>query len=247
MELSLMMLGTGSAFAKKYYNTSALIACGDYNLMLDCGHTVPRSLYDMNISLGAINGIFISHLHEDHIGGLEEVAFRMMYEFRRKMPLFVPEALMPILWENSLRGNLENTADGIHSLDDYFDVVVLQDGMRTPIIPGLTIETLHTIHVKGKPSYGAIINDFLYFSADSVFDRKRIEAVLDRGCTVILHDCQLNGPGIIHATLSELLTLPDDIQRNIRLMHYGDAMEDYIGKSGHMEFLQQHHSYQFRP
>lgn len=245
MELSLRMLGTGSAFAKKYYNTNAMITCNGYCLLLDCGHTAPKSLYDLNICLDAVDGIFITHLHEDHIGGLEEFAFRLMYEYKKKITLFVPEQLYPALWENSLKGNLENRGDRIDSLEHYFHVVLLKDRTRTEIHSGLTIETIDTLHIKGRPSYSVILNDKLFYSADVVYDRALLERVYDRGCTTMLHDCQLRGNGLVHATLEELLTLPEHIQSIIYLMHYEDGMEQFVGHTGKMQFIRQHQEYRF--
>lgn len=41
MSLQLQMLGTGSAFAKKYFNNNALLGDGSFTLLIDCGITAP--------------------------------------------------------------------------------------------------------------------------------------------------------------------------------------------------------------
>ena len=57
--------------------------------------------------------------------------------------------------------------------------------------------------------------------------------------TIIYHDCQLEEPGVVHASLDQLLTLPLSLQQIIKLMHYGDRIGDYIGMTGAMEIVQQ--------
>lgn len=45
MTLRIQMIGTGSAFAKKYFNNNALIYTKIGKLLVDCGITAPQALY----------------------------------------------------------------------------------------------------------------------------------------------------------------------------------------------------------
>jgi ribonuclease BN (tRNA processing enzyme) len=80
----------------------------------------------------------------------------------------------------------------------------------------------------------------MYYSGDTRFNPNRIHHAYESGCRYIFHDCQLEPPGIIHATLDELLSLPLDIQECLYLMHYGDYMDEYMGLTGSMQFVRQH-------
>jgi hydroxyacylglutathione hydrolase len=243
MSIQLQMTGTGSAFARRYLNNNALIQCNDYHLMIDMGTTCPLGLYQMNYSLDRLNGILITHLHSDHIGGLEEIAFRFKYLYQKKLTLFVPDTLVDWLWEHSLKSGLYNEDHHCTALSDYFNVVTIQEGVPFLICPGLEVETVRTKHIPTKLSYSLYIND-IFYSADMIFDRDLVEsAVNERHCRYVLHDCQLIGPGLVHTTLDELLTLPEDIQSKILLMHYDDEMEQYIGRTGKMSFIEQHKVY----
>jgi ribonuclease BN (tRNA processing enzyme) len=208
MSIQLQMSGTGSAFARRYLNNNALIQYNDYHLMIDMGATCTLGLSQMNYPLDLLNGILITHLHSDHIGGLEEIAFRFKYIYQKKLTLFVPDTLVDWLWDHSLKSGLYNEDHNCTALSDYFNVITFQEQIPLRICPGLVVESVRTQHIPNKLSYSLFIND-IFYSADMVFDRALIErAVYERNCRYVLHDCQLIGPGLVHTTLEELLTLP---------------------------------------
>ncbi|WP_342771469.1 MBL fold metallo-hydrolase [Paenibacillus sambharensis] len=241
--MKIQMLGTGSAFAKNYFNNNALLTAESFTLMLDCGITAPAALHKLGVPLAALDGILISHLHGDHVGGLEEIAFRMKFELQRKPVLYIPEPLAETLWNHTLKGTMQT--EEAQSLDAYFDVHRLEEGSVHSIHPGIQVELIRTEHIKGRNSYSFVFNDKLFYSADMRFTPQLVtDMVRNRGC-VVFHDCQLHPPGAVHATLDELLTLPEDVQRSVYLMHYGDDRDDFAGRTGAMTFVEQHKEYEF--
>lgn len=246
MDIQVQMLGTGGAFATKYDNNNALITCNGYRLLVDCGVTAPRALHKMGIPFDGIDGVFISHLHADHVGGLEEYAFQMYYVYKKRPVLWIPSILRRPIWENTLKGGMENPVERIDTLEHYFEVKELQPGAVQEIHPGFTLEIMPTLHIPGKPSFGLYINGALYYSADSMFDKDRLLTLhRERSLEHILHDCQLQGTGYIHATLEELLTLPVELQSITKLMHYGDNKDQFEGRTGLMTFVEQQVPYSF--
>ncbi|MEI7027877.1 MBL fold metallo-hydrolase [Paenibacillus sp. y28] len=240
------MLGTGSAFAKKYFNNNALVSYNGFRLLIDLGVTGSLSLHQLGIGMDKIDAVLITHLHADHIGGLEEYAYQMKFVYGRKPRLYVPDVLIRPLWENSLRGGLEHDTEGPQTMSDYFEVIPVYPGTPVAFRGGLTVEAVRTTHVPGKPSFSLFLNGSIFYSCDIIFDRSLLQHVhQERACHTILHDCQLSSPGVVHASLDELLTLPDELQEKIWLMHYGDTMEAFIGKTGKMRFLRQHEAYTF--
>ncbi|XID95277.1 MBL fold metallo-hydrolase [Paenibacillaceae bacterium WGS1546] len=240
--MKIRMIGTGSAFAKTFYNNNALITAGGRKLLLDCGITAPRALHELGCAFGDLDAALITHIHADHIGGLEEFAFQMKFVYGRKPALFLADELVEPLWEHSLKGGLQQ--EEAVALEDYFDVRPLKPGLRHEVAPGLRVELIPTRHIPNKPSFSMLFNDVFYYSGDTVFDADLLEhLVRRRGVRLLFHDCQLHPPGAVHACLPQLLTLPADLQRRIRLMHYGDDQPDFVGRTGLMAFVEQHVEY----
>ncbi|MFC4778418.1 MBL fold metallo-hydrolase [Paenibacillus sp. GCM10023252] len=236
-QVDIQMLGTGSAFAKKYDNNNALIASGGRKLLLDCGITLPRALHQGGLTFGDLDAVLISHIHADHVGGLEEYAFQMRFIYGRKPVLYIAESLIEPLWEQTLKGGL--TQEGLQSMDDFFEVRPLTEGVEAELLPGIRVRPLRTEHIEGKNSYSFVINGSFFYSADMKFNPYLLEQLVNDGVEVIYHDCQLYSPGVVHASLDELLTLPPSIQERTWLMHYGDNREDYDGRTGLMRFVEQ--------
>jgi ribonuclease BN (tRNA processing enzyme) len=238
----LQMLGTGNASSKRLYNNNGLIHIEDHKLMIDCGYLATRSLLELGTPLEEISGIIITHVHADHIGGLEEFAFHAKYASHQKINLYVPKEIRYSLWEHSLRGGLENTSEGLYGLEDYFNVVELEVNKPLSIHPQLCVEIVRTLHVLDKPSFSLFIQNHIFYSSDIQFMPEFLlkEVVQHRNCHTILHDCHLLNHNEVHASIEQLRSLPESIQSLIYLMHYGDLFESYIGKTGLMKFIHQH-------
>ncbi len=77
--VSLQFLGTGSAFTLSNYQSNAVLTVTDENgvdhrLLIDAGTDIRRSLAEAQIQATSIEGVYISHLHSDHAGGLGDLA-----------------------------------------------------------------------------------------------------------------------------------------------------------------------------
>lgn len=244
MTPTITMIGTGSAFAKHYFNNNAIIDADGFRLLVDCGITGPAALHRLDVRFGDLDGVLVSHTHGDHVGGLEELASQMMLVHRRKPVLYIPETLREPLWEHTLKGGM---AQGpLQSLNDFFDVRPMPIGQPTEIAPQLVVEPIRTEHIDGRLSYSFLINERFFYSADMRFNPELLRQLVDeRGVRLIFHDCQLSSPGVVHASLDELLTLPEPIQSITRLMHYDDTMPHFIGRTGRMTFVEQGAAYSF--
>ncbi|MEO3943977.1 MBL fold metallo-hydrolase [Gorillibacterium sp. CAU 1737] len=244
--MKITMAGTGSALGYAYFTNSCVVEVDGYNLLIDCGETTPHGLHALGYDLAKLDGILITHIHGDHVNGLEKLAWTFRYALGKKVDLIAESGILARLWEHTLKGGLEEAEEGILELSDLFHVMPIDNPELRPIdlTPKLRVELISVQHITNKKSYSLLINERLYFSGDSRFDPDLLNDLVERrGVEVILHDCQLHDLAPVHASLNQLLTLPEVMQERIWLMHYGDNMPEFLGKSGNMQFLIQGRSY----
>jgi ribonuclease BN (tRNA processing enzyme) len=65
--LKLAFLGTGSAFSLERYNGAVVV---DGRLLLDAGAPLLPHMHRLDIDPGAIEAVFLTHFHADHVLGL---------------------------------------------------------------------------------------------------------------------------------------------------------------------------------
>jgi ribonuclease BN (tRNA processing enzyme) len=269
--LTLTFLGVGSAFAKRNFQSNALIEAWstgpdlqeapDDTLLIDFGTTGPLALNELKGKLGfsyldhcgitnypAIRRIFVTHLHSDHIGGLEELVGMNMHCFAnagsghglRPQLIGAPEILTS-LWEHSLRGGLGIVGQRHADLTDYFDVHAIHprgagEPDRFTLLERYAFTLFPTDHIRlaGKydwPSYGLLVTDgdsdgSICFSGDARFDPRGVGELM-AAARLNFHEVQLEDQvEPVHATLAQLRTLPPDVRKKTILYHYGDAWDD---------------------
>ena len=233
-------VGTGDAFSRRYGHTNVLIEADDMRMMIDFGHLAPQRLEALGFSLAQLTHVVISHIHADHVGGLEELAFLSRFVHRRRIQLLVPRGLTNLLWEHSLRGGLEMVADEMGAaehcdLGTYFDVAELEEGWQH--IGPLSLRPFRTDHVPGKDSWGFVLRerdseDQMIFGCDTRTPHPELMAEpisSDFARGPIFHDCQLGRGGVaaIHIPLAEI-SYPPEVQDRVVVVHYSDRLEEYV-------------------
>ena len=250
-------LGRGGAFAPMAIGNSNMMFVADSGkrLMFDFGSTAPYIYRDeMGMDFRDIDGVFISHLHADHISGMEMLAFSRYFmpkvesgaHVRPK--LFMVKNLMKELWENCLKGGLESVQGKITNLTDYFDCKPVTENKRF-IWEGYEFTPIQTVHVRSgyiiKHSYGLavrkqepkrvaekgmvtpVVDTYdAYITADTQFDQGLIEYY--RKSKVVFHDCETTPfKSHVHPNYADLKTLPEDCRNKMWLYHYGQEIETY--------------------
>lgn len=64
------VIGVGAAYEPVGVNSSLLVKESDYQLLIDCGPTVPPALWRRDIGINEIDAIYFTHCHPDHCLGL---------------------------------------------------------------------------------------------------------------------------------------------------------------------------------
>lgn len=67
--MRITIVGTGDAYATDRVNSSILVESEEYQLLIDCGPTVPQALW-RTTKWQEIDSIYFTHLHPDHTLGL---------------------------------------------------------------------------------------------------------------------------------------------------------------------------------
>jgi ribonuclease Z len=73
-DFKVTLLGTASPAPRPdRFGPSTLIEAGDQKLLIDAGRGVPIRLRQLNVPLGKIDILFITHYHSDHTSGIPDV------------------------------------------------------------------------------------------------------------------------------------------------------------------------------
>lgn len=173
---TLRFLGTGGAFSRRYGTTCSLVTLpSGARWLIDCGRQAPDQLWDAGLDWHQITGQLVTHVHGDHIYGLEDFAFQRFYESRPGIPAVMAggpkpkfiahSAVQDEVWESlaaSLRYLNINGNPRAGVLESYFDVIKARaceaptdnpwNHSETFVCGDLELVARENDHVPGKPS-----------------------------------------------------------------------------------------------
>ncbi len=265
--LSLFFLGCGTAFSKKLYQNNAIIIKGDTSIFVDFGTRAPYALYSLGHNVSSISNLIITHSHADHIGGVEEILLTNRYFFKKKLNLIVPQPMIEIIWEESLKGGCaysEYKAGNFLNLFDYVEYInpeqVFLYYKENRLFYKIKVGTINILFFQTKHipsdqeelkyhrlSFGLIIDDKILYTSDTKFDKDFIEFLVSYfNIDYIFHDCQFFTGGV-HASIEEIDNFDLSIKNKLFLMHYPDDYENFdINKYKVAGYAKQWHFYNFR-
>jgi len=231
--MQLLFLGSGSAHtleADNFQSNMMLIADNGRRLLIDCGSDIRWSLARRGFSYRDITDIYISHLHADHIGGLEHVGFQSKFDPQCERPrLYLDASLPDPLWEHSLKGGMGLIADGETTLTTFFDVRTVAAG-KSFEWEGLALLPVPTTHVTSRHktilSHGLLIEHRqrrTFITTDTQFCPDQLTPYYT-AADLIFHDCEI-GPFKtgVHSHYEDLVSLPEAVRAKTWLYDYQPA------------------------
>ena len=85
---TLTFLGSGGAFCALGRGNSCYWVEDEAGVyMVDCGPTAPLALKRLSVDVGQIDGLLLTHLHGDHIGGFPLLLLTLCFSAKRTRPL----------------------------------------------------------------------------------------------------------------------------------------------------------------
>lgn len=254
--MTLRLFGAGGAFSRRYGTTCSMITLrSGERWLIDCGRQAPDQLHQAGIAWHDITGQIITHVHGDHVYGLEDFAFIRYFESRGadlatslggvRPKMVSHSAVVSEVWE-TLAPSLRYLNDGQGNLQSgtlrhFFDIIDAADAEPPHGNPwhhsehfvtgALDVTCRESMHVPGKPSCSLefrIAPDsdrIAWWSGDCTVDPDLLIALEPRA-TVFFHDCTfVDYPGQVHGFFDKLEALPDRVRQKMVLMHHEDNLE----------------------
>lgn len=186
--LAWRFLGVGNARASELGSAAAVFEIDEQPaLLIDCG---PRTLDDYAHYYGTElpPALFITHLHLDHIGGVEQLFYRAYFASQTPIKFFVPAALVPALTEKLAASPYVLSEGGANFWDAFhLNPVADQFWWRD-----LLFDVFPVRHSGYRGAYGLGLCGAFFYSGDT----RPVPELLSRFANtseVIFHDCALEG------------------------------------------------------
>ena len=134
--------------------SSNLLRVNGVGYMFDCGGNAEGKLTDLNIPIKDIKCVFISHMHEDHVGALSSIAKRFCFYIKDdcKVEVFMPEEKgieAFKVWSEAMHQTLSEERIGFKTVSEgeFFS----DENVKVTAIPNLHMD-------KGRfPSYSYMV------------------------------------------------------------------------------------------
>jgi ribonuclease BN (tRNA processing enzyme) len=229
-KFEVLVVGVGDTFSEKHHSTALLLICDGFPLAIDCPDMYRSALHSAaersgrSLSLSDIDHVLITHVHGDHMNGLEGVAFFKHFVDAKRVRLVTSPDVRTVIWDERLKASMGTLWNGEQfrqlAFEDYFDHVPLSWSDATVIGP-FRIRARRTVH--HVPTSALLVEAggrTLGYSSDTAFDPTLI-AFLEEA-DLIIHETNF-GPA--HTPYSSLAALPVGLRSRMRLIHYPDGFD----------------------
>ena len=240
------VLGIGNAFTSLHYQTSFLLRFGR-TYLIDGPQGLFRLLRARGVARKEISDVIVTHAHGDHVSGLETLLLWKRYSDRKKIRLHTSQAVFEELEKGFFypfsRGFSPDQKTIISKrFEDYVEFHELSEHQTNVPEKGLEIEIRHNWHPTA--TLGLKISTrgrSISISGDTCFRPSLLQELRSTGALtearyqrltgnwlwdadVIYHEVDGNADGP-HTFVGDLLGLPPETRRRIRLVHIPDEFQ----------------------
>lgn len=246
--MKLIFLGSGAALTVDEHNFQSnmlWVNNSGERLLLDCGSDIRRSLFKQNLTHLDIQNVYISHLHADHVGGLEWLALSSRFDSTppKKPNLFIAQALKDDLWNKTLSGGLSTIPSELVTLETYFTVHVIPPN-GSFIWSHQDFKIVQTVHAMNGfallPSFGLfseVDGQKVFITTDTQFCPNQMIFLYEES-DVVFHDCETSSiKSGVHAHYEQLNSLPKELKAKMWLYHYNTKILPDARKDGFRGFV----------
>jgi ribonuclease BN (tRNA processing enzyme) len=229
-EFEVIALGVGDTFSEIHRPTALLLIRDGFHLAIDCPDMYRAVLRDAGRKSGRvldfanIDHFLITHVHGDHMNGIEGVAFFKHFVENKRVQLFSVPEVRDVIWDERLRGSMGRLWNGSEfrslTFDDYFAFTPLEWAGVTTIGP-FNIEVRRTQHHVPTCAVRIEAKGRVFgYSSDTAFDPELIHFL--EPAHFIIHETNF-GPA--HSPYASLAGLSVELRHRMRLVHYPDGFD----------------------
>lgn len=193
-------------------------------LLIDCGHGTLNRYFDVTGNV-LPSAVFITHLHWDHIGDLEQLYFKAFHHNQRPI-LYVPVSLVEPLFQLLQHTAIAESGENVW---DRLSLVPVKEGFWHK---GVKLRVHPVRHHRPNSAFALHLPGHFFFSGDT---RPIPEILHHEVCQseLIFHDCGLTG-NPSHSGIEEILKeyQPDVLARIWAYHYHDDAMRQRIYEKG---------------
>jgi len=215
--LAIRFLGAGNATAHDTGSSSCVLELdGRPSLLVDCGHDTLARYADAYAG-ATPRAVFVTHVHLDHVAGLEPLFFRAVLDesLCGRIRIYVPHLLVAALHSRLALAPLA-LAEGGANFWDAFQLVPVGDELWHQ---GLLLQVFATRHHGYRNAFGIALPGAFVYTGDTRPVPEVLAALSSHG-EIVFHDCA-GTANPSHTGLDELAECyPQELRARMVLYHY---------------------------